>query len=76
MAGLDTTIANVALPSTPDTHALALGMAVYPVAYAAGADLIHKRRRARTAVPTVRAAKRAARDAELKRERRKVRRAR
>jgi len=64
---------------TPDTHALALGMAIYPVAYAGGAALIHKGRRARTAMPTVRDARRAAQRATRKaltRERRKARRSR
>jgi hypothetical protein len=62
---------------TPDTHALALGMAIYPAAYAGGAALIHKARRTRTAVPTVHDAKRAAQRAarkELKRQLRKSRR--
>jgi hypothetical protein len=62
---------------TPDTHALALGMAVYPVAYASGAALVRRARRGSTPVPTGRdvnrAAKHAARKA-LKRERRKARR--
>ena len=64
---------------TPDTHALALGMALYPVAYASGAVLVRRARRGSTPVPTgrdvTRAAKRAARK-ELKRDRRKARRAR
>ena len=64
---------------TPDTHALALGMAIYPVAYASGAVLVRRTRRGTAPVPTGRdvrrAAKRAARTA-LKRERRKARRTR
>lgn len=44
-----------------DAHTLALGMALYPVAYAGGSALTRRGRRARTAVPTVRDAKRAAR---------------
>ena len=64
---------------TPDTHALALGMALYPVAYASGAVALRRARRGTAPVPTARdvskAAKRAARKA-LKRERRKARRAR
>ena len=59
---------------TPDPHALALGMAVYPVAYASGAVLLRRTRKRSTPVPTgrdvSRAAKHAARKA-LKRERRK-----
>ena len=60
---------------TPDTHALALGMAIYPVAYAGGSALVRKGRRARTAVPTVHDARRAARRETrraLKRDRRKA----
>jgi len=64
---------------TPDPHALALGMAVYPVAYASGAVLVRRARRGSTPVPTGRdvskAAKHAARRA-LKHERRKARRTR
>lgn len=56
---------------TPDTHALALGMAIYPVAYAGGSALIHRGRRTRTAVPTGRDTKHAARKA-LKRQLRKA----
>ena len=63
----------------PDTHALALGMAVYPVAYASGAVLVRRARRGSTPVPTGRdvtkAAKRAARK-QFKREHRRARRAR
>ena len=64
---------------TPDPHGLALGMALYPVAYASGAVLLRKARRGSAPVPTGRdvskAAKRAARK-ELKRDHRKARRAR
>jgi len=64
---------------TPDPHGLALGMAIYPVAYASGAVLLRRSRKRSTPVPTgrdvSRAAKHAARKA-LKRERRKARRAR
>jgi hypothetical protein len=64
---------------TPDTQGLALGMAIYPVAYASGAVLLRKARRGSAPVPTGRdmhrAAKSAARKA-LKRERRKARRTR
>jgi hypothetical protein len=60
---------------TPDPHALALGMALYPVAYASGAVLVRRARRGSTPVPTgrdvSRAAKHAARKA-LKRERHKA----
>jgi hypothetical protein len=63
----------------PDTQGLALGMAIYPVAYASGAVLLRKARRGSARMPTAnetrRYAKRAARH-ELKRERRKARRAR
>ena len=48
-------------------------MAIYPVAYAAGTTLTRRGRRARTSIPTVRDAKRAARRETrrtLKRERR------
>jgi hypothetical protein len=58
---------------TPDTQGLALGMAIYPVAYASGVVLLRKARRGSAPVPTgrdiSRAAKHAARKA-LKRERR------
>jgi hypothetical protein len=58
---------------TPDAEGLALGMAIYPVAYASGAVLIRKARKGRAPVSTGRdvnrAAKHAARKA-LKRERR------
>jgi len=61
---------------TPDTQGLALGMAIYPVAYASGVALLRKTRKRATSVPTGRdvnrAAKHAARKA-LKRERRKAR---
>jgi hypothetical protein len=56
-----------------DPHTLALGMAIYPVAYAGGASLTRRGRRARAAVPSVRDAKSAARRETrrtLKRERR------
>lgn len=60
---------------TPDTQGLALGMAIYPVAYASGAVLLRKARKGRAPVPTGRdvnrAAKHVARKA-LKRERRKA----
>jgi hypothetical protein len=60
---------------TPDPHGLALGMALYPVAYASGAALLRKARRGSAPAPTGRdvnrAAKSAARKA-LKRERRKA----
>ena len=58
-----------------DSHTLALGMATYPIIYGAGAALTRRGRRARTAVPTVRDAKRAARRETrrtLKRERRQT----
>lgn len=58
---------------TPDSQGLALGMAIYPVAYASGAVLLRRGRKRSTPVPTGRdltkAAKRAARK-ELRRERR------
>ena len=58
---------------TPDPHAFALGMAIYPVAYASGAVLLRRSRKRSTPVPTrsdvSRAAKHAARKA-LRRERR------
>jgi hypothetical protein len=60
---------------TPDAHTLALGMAVYPLVYASGSALARRGRRTRTAVPSVRDAKRAARRETrraLKRERRKA----
>ena len=64
---------------TPDPQGLALGMALYPVAYAGGAVLLRRGRRGSTAIPTGRdvtkAAKRAARK-ELKRQRSKARRTR
>lgn len=47
---------------TPDTRTLALGMAIYPVLYSSGAALVRRGRRARLPVPTVRDAKRAARN--------------
>jgi hypothetical protein len=60
---------------TPDAQGLALGMAIYPVAYASGAVLLRKARRGSAPVPTGRdvnrAAKSAARKA-LKRERRRA----
>lgn len=62
---------------TPDTQGLALGMAIYPVAYATGAALFRKARRGSAPVATAREtrryAKRAARST-LRRERRKQRR--
>ena len=64
---------------TPDTQGLALGMAIYPVAYASGVVLLRRGRRTRTTVPTVRDAKRAARRETrrgLKRERRRAQRSR
>ena len=58
-----------------DSQGLALGMAIYPVAYASGAVLLRKARRGSAPVPTGRdmrrAAKRATRKA-LKHERRKA----
>ena len=64
---------------TPDPHGLALGMALYPVAYASGAVALRRARRGSTPVPTGRdvtkAAKRAARK-ELKRQRSKAHRTR
>ena len=64
---------------TSDAQGLALGMAIYPVAYASGAVLLRRTRKRSTPVPTGRdmrrAAKRATRTA-LKRERRKSQRAR
>ena len=64
---------------TSDAQGLALGMAIYPVAYASGAMLLRRARRGSTPIPTGRdvnrAAKTAARKA-LKRERRKARRSR
>ena len=60
---------------TPDSQGLALGIAIYPVAYASGAVLLRKARKRSVPVPTGRdvnrAAKHAARKA-LKRERRKA----
>jgi hypothetical protein len=64
---------------TSDPHALALGMAVYPVAYASGAVLLRRTRKRSTPVPTGRDVRRAAKSAArkaLKHERRKARRAR
>ena len=62
---------------TPDPHGLALGMAIYPVAYASGTVLLRRTRKRSTPVPTGRdvnrVAKHAARKA-LKHERRKARR--
>ena len=62
---------------TLDPHGLALGMALYPVAYASGAIALRRARRGSTPVSTRRdvshAAKHAARKA-LVRERRKARR--
>jgi hypothetical protein len=64
---------------TPDPHGLALGMALYPVAYASGTAALRRARRGSSPIPTGRdvnrAAKHAARKA-LKRERRKTRRTR
>ena len=64
---------------TQDPHGLALGMAIYPVAYASGTALLRKARRGSAPVATGRdvtkAAKRAARK-ELKRQRSKARRTR
>jgi hypothetical protein len=54
-------------------------MAIYPVAYASGAVLLRKARRGSTPIPTARDARRYAKRAarhELKRDRRKARRAR
>ncbi len=60
---------------TPDTQGLALGMAIYPVAYASGAVLLRRARRGSAPIATGhdarRYVKRAARH-ELKRERRKA----
>ena len=60
---------------TSVAQGLALGMAIYPVAYASGAVLLRKARRGSAPVPTGRdvnrAAKRATRKA-LNRERRKA----
>jgi hypothetical protein len=64
---------------TPDTQGLALGMAIYPVAYASGAVLLRRARRGSAPVLTARDARRYAKRVarhELKRERRKGRRAR
>lgn len=58
-----------------DTHTLALGTAIYPIVYAGGSTLTRRGRRARTAIPSVRDAKRAARretHRTLKRERRQA----
>ena len=59
---------------TSDAQGLALGMAIYPVAYATGAVLLRKARRGSARMPTAhetrRYAKRVARH-ELKRERRR-----
>ncbi len=60
---------------TPDSSGLALGMAIYPVAYASGAVLLRRARRGSTPIPTARDARRYAKRAarhELKRERRKA----
>lgn len=62
---------------TPDAQGLALGMAIYPVAYASGAVLLRRARRGSRSAPMPTAyearryAKRIARH-ELKRERRKA----
>ena len=60
---------------TPNAQGLALGMAIYPVAYASGAVVLRRARRGARPIPTGRdvnrAAKSAARTA-LKRERRKA----
>ena len=64
---------------TSDAQGLALGMAIYPVAYATGAVLLRRARRGSASVPTARDARRYAKRAarhELKRERRKARRTR
>ena len=64
---------------TPDPHGLALGMAIYPVAYASGAVLLRRSCKRSTPVPTGRDASKAAKHAarkELKRGHRKARRVR
>ena len=59
----------------PNAQGLALGMAIYPVAYAGGAIMLRRARRGAKPIPTGREVNRAAKSAArkaLKRERRKA----